>query len=89
MHDDGFASGRQARAWVRGYVQAACDVGREGLAAAMPMTREQLCAEDPRNAKRLASTPDFSLVLSSDGGSVILTWVREGTSERIALPPED
>ena len=35
---------------------------------------------------RLAAAPDFSLILSSEGGSVVLTWVRDGASERFALP---
>ena len=86
MNGPGFSSRRRARAWVRGYVRAACDAGREGLAAATPITRDQLCAQDPSNADRLASAPDFSLMLSSEGGSVVLTWVRDGASERFALP---
>ena len=86
MIDPGFSSRRQARAWVRGYVRAACDAGRNGLAAATPITRDELCARDPGNTDRLASAPDFSLMLASDGRSVILTWVRDGSSERIGLP---
>ena len=38
------------------------------------------------NADRLASAPDFSLMLSSGGGSVVLTWVRDGASKRFAVP---
>ena len=86
MHGPGFSTRRHARAWVRGYVRAACDAGQEGLAAATPITRDQLCGRDPSNANRLASAPDFSLMLSSDGGSVVLTWVRDGASERFPLP---
>ena len=33
-----------------------------------------------------ASAPDFSLTLSSEGESVVLTWVREGASKRFAVP---
>ena len=86
MNRPGFSSRRRARAWVRAYVRAACDAEREGLAAARPITRDQLCAQDPSNADRLASAPDFSLILSSEGGSVVLTWVRDGASERFGLP---
>ena len=67
-------------------VRAACDAGREGLGAATPITRDQWCAQDPSNADRLASAPDFSLMLSSGGESVVLTWVREGASKRFAVP---
>ena len=67
-------------------VRAACDAGREGLGAATPITRDQWCAQDPGNADRLASAPDFSLMLSSGGESVVLTWVREGASKRFAVP---
>ena len=67
-------------------VRAACDAGREGLGAATPITRDQWCAKDPSNPDRLASAPDFSLMLSSGGGSVVLTWVREGASKRFAVP---
>ena len=88
MHDPGFSLRRHARAWVRGYVRAACDAGREGLAAARPITRDQLCAKDPRNSDRITSAPDFSLTLSSEGGSVVLTWVRDGASERFGLPAD-
>ena len=86
MYGHGFPSASQARAWVRSYVRAACDAGREGLAATTPITRDRLCAQDQSNADRLASAPDFSLILSSEGGSVVLTWVRDGASERFALP---
>ena len=86
MIDPGFSSRRQARAWVRGYVRAACDAERDGLAAATPITRDELCAKDPRNSDRITSAPDFSLSLSSEGGSVVLTWVRDGASERFVLP---
>ena len=51
MNDRGFSSRWHAWAWVRAYVQAACDAGREGLAAATPITRDQLCAQDPSNAE--------------------------------------
>ena len=71
---------------MRAYVRAACDAGREGLGAATPITRDQWCAQDPGNADRLASAPDFSLMLSSGGESVVLTWVREGASKRFAVP---
>ena len=67
-------------------VRAACDAGREGLGAATPITRDQWCAQDPSNADQLASAPDFSLMLSSGGESVVLTWVREGASKRFAVP---
>ena len=76
-----------ARAWVRLYVRAAGELGSRGLAACFPIGREQLCAEDPNNAERLAATPDFSLALASDGKSAVLTWTEDGTSERYPLWP--
>ena len=78
-----------ARAWVRLYVRAACELGSRGLAACFPIGREQLCAEDQNNAERLAATPDFSLALASDGKSAVLTWTEDGTSERYPLWPHD
>ena len=76
-----------ARAWVRLYVRAACESGSRGLAAGFPVGREQLCAEDPKNAERLTAAPDFILALASDGKSAVLTGTGDGTSERYPLPP--
>lgn len=91
---DGRAAGRRAvsgvagsprddaREWVRLYVRAAYEAGPMGLAACFPIGREQLCAEDPKNAERLAAAPDFILVLGSDGKSAVLRWTGDGTTER-------
>ena len=76
-----------ARTWVRLYVRAAFEAGPRGLAACFPIGREQLCAEDAKNAERLAEEPDFHLALGSDGKSAVLTWTADGTSERYPLSP--
>ena len=52
MNDRGFSSRWHAWAWVRAYVQAACDAGREGLAAADADLPGISCVlQDPSNAE--------------------------------------
>ena len=84
-----YSSRDDARAWVRLYVRAACESGPGGLAACFPIGREQLCAEDPKNALRLGAAPDFTLALASDGKSAVLTWTEDGTWERYPLSYQD
>ena len=76
-----------ARAWVRRYVRAAYESGSRGLAACFPIGREQLCAEDPGNARRLEGAPDFILALAFDAKTVVLTWTADGSSEHYPLSP--
>ena len=76
------SSRENARAWVRRYVRAAGELGLTGVAACFPISREQICAEDPHNARRLGAAPDFYLTLAPDGESAVLTWAVDGASER-------
>lgn len=69
-----------ARNWITRYLAESLR-HKDGLAAALPLTRGQVMAEDPASGLELSRHPDWSLVRNGQG-EVVLVWL-DGDEEEI------
>ena len=74
-----------ARNWITRYLAESLR-HRDGLAAALPLTRRQVVAEDPASGPELSRHPDWSLMRNGPG-SVILVWLDSDEEEIIEIGP--
>lgn len=74
-----------ARNWINRYLAESLR-HRDGLAAALPLTRGQVMDEDPASGRELSSHPDWSLVRNGQG-EVTLVWLDSDEEEIIKVRP--
>ena len=72
-----------ARKWINKYLAEALR-RRDGLAAALPLTRDQVITEDPESRVELSGHPSWSLGRNGEG-SVVLVWLDSDEEEFIEI----
>lgn len=71
-----------ARKWIKRYLEEA--LRRNGLAAALPLTRDQVISEDPESRVELSRHPSWSLGRNGQG-KVVLVWLDSDEEEIIEI----
>ncbi len=74
-----------ARNWITRYLAESLG-HKDGLAAALPLTRRQVVEEDPASGPELSRHPDWALTRNGPG-SVILIWLDSDEEEIIEIGP--
>ena len=74
-----------ARNWITRYLAESLR-HKDGLAAALPLTRGQVMEEDPASGVELSRHPDWSLIRNGQG-EVILVWLDRDEEEVIKIRP--
>lgn len=74
-----------ARKWIKRYLAEALR-HRDGLAAALPVTRDQVIGEDPENSVELSGHPSWSLGRNGQG-NVVVAWLDSDEEEIIEIRP--
>ena len=72
-----------ARNWIKRYLGEAVR-HKDGLEAALPLSRDQVILEDPESREELYRHPSWSLTPNGTG-SVVLAWLDSGDEETIDL----
>lgn len=72
-----------ARNWIKRYLAEALR-HKDGLVAALPVSRDQVIHEDPESKTELSRHPGWSLDRDESGG-VVLVWLDSGDEETVDL----